>query len=110
MPMLAHSSASVSSACFNGSSFCIEGMVEHAACQSPLATVYVPGFDGPIPTLDAQILNVDGTGPVLSFSGDAHNGKEITAAQLRAVVADVRNHLDRLLRVADQFEALAVNV
>lgn len=96
------------SVCFHGNEFCIEGNAEHGACQGPLVTVYVPGYKGVVPTLDAQIMD-NGEGPVLSFSGDAHDGLAITPAKLRSVVADVRSHLDRLLVLADQFEALAVN-
>lgn len=111
MPMLAqhnqNSTAQQATTCFHGNTFCIEGKVEHGACQGPLATVYVPGFNGPVPTLDAQILDC-GEGPILSFSGNAYDGRDLTPAQLRAVVADVHNHLDRLLQLADQYEALAV--
>lgn len=94
--------------CFHGNTFCIEGGVDHATCQSPLLTVYVPGFRGPIPTLDAQIMDLD-DGLILHFSGDAHSGVGITPAKLRAVVANVRDRLPRLLALADQFEAITAS-
>lgn len=91
--------------CFHGSEYCIEGNVEHGACQSALATVYVPGGHGAAAILDAQIIDC-GDGPALSFSANTYDGTEISASQLRAVVADVAHHLSRLLAIADQYEAV----
>jgi hypothetical protein len=91
--------------CLLGSSFCIRGGVDHDTCEGPLLAAHVPGFTGPVTTLDTQIADF-GRGPVISFAGDSHDAVEITAEQLRTAVGDVRAHLDRMLALADEHDAL----
>lgn len=91
--------------CMFGSTFCIRGGVDHDTCEGPLLAAHVPGFTGPVTTLDTQIADF-GRGPVISFAGDSHDAVEITAEQLRTAVGDVRAHLDRMLALADEHDAL----
>lgn len=96
-----------SATCKYGHTWCTGGTDEHPVCTGPLLTCLVPGFEHPIPTLDVQIMDLgEGDGTKLTFSGDSHDGCNLTADQLRGVVADLRNHLDQLLAVADQYDAL----
>lgn len=93
--------------CRYGHTWCDGGPTEHQACTGPLTTCFLPGYEHPVPVLDAQLADwCDGKGIVISLSSDGHTGTSVTSAELRTAIADVREHLDRLAALAEQYDAV----
>jgi hypothetical protein len=94
--------------CHYGNRWCRGGQGPHGECGSGWIEMPTPGFEHTNGILCAQIAayGEDATQVEISFSGDGIDGCEVTSDQLRAIVADGRAHLDRLDRLADQFDAL----
>lgn len=88
--------------------WCSGGQQEHQDCEGGWIGWTVPTFNGTTTIAEAQLADYSKNAdtPVIDFDPDHGHGLSITSAQLRAIVADGRAHLDRLAQLADQYDAM----